>query len=63
MSGDEWKPGLRTCIEKGCGNAFILTEKDIARYKANGWDLPLRCQSCRDKRRREGLTIRAVGAD
>jgi hypothetical protein len=39
-----------TCVEKGCGKKFIVTESGQEFFQSKGWDLPKRCKSCREKR-------------
>lgn len=35
----------RTCVQ--CDREFSLSEKEVKRHRANGFDLPLRCPECR----------------
>lgn len=42
---------IRTCVE--CGNQFFITEDDFEFYTSKNWDLPRRCQKCREVRRKE----------
>lgn len=39
-----------TCKE--CGDVFEITPQEEAWYKSKGFELPKRCKSCRDLRRR-----------
>lgn len=43
----------RLCVESGCVNEFKITDKVRSRFKALGYELPKRCQSCRAKRKRQ----------
>lgn len=39
-----------TCKE--CGDVFEITPEEEVWYKSKGFELPKRCKSCRDLRRR-----------
>lgn len=39
----------RVC--KDCGTEFEIEAKEEAWYKSKGFSLPMRCKSCRDKRK------------
>ncbi len=42
---------IRIC--KTCGNTYILNDSDAKYFIENFGSLPLRCDSCREKRRKE----------
>jgi len=44
-------PGTYVCVETDCGKEFEITEEDLHRCSVNGWKPPLRCSTCRHKRR------------
>ncbi len=39
------------CIEKGCKNSIVITQKDRDYFKARGYVAPRRCHRCRVNRR------------
>ena len=45
------KDKIMTCIQ--CGNAFVFTVAEQARFIAHHFDKPKRCQECRKKKSRE----------
>lgn len=44
----------RNCID--CGKSFTITNNDCDYYLSKGWDLPLRCPSCRKNKKNHPST-------
>ncbi len=52
---------IRIC--KTCGNTYILNDSDAKYFIENFGSLPLRCESCREKRRKENPFPKAETAE
>lgn len=40
---------------KDCGNEFVFTEREQEFYKEKGFNDPVRCPECRQKRKQEKM--------
>ncbi len=40
---------------KDCGNEFVFTEREQEFYKEKGFNNPVRCSECRQKRKQEKM--------
>ncbi len=41
----------KTCIEPGCGQQFVIEERERAYFERNGLQQPKRCKDCRARRK------------
>jgi hypothetical protein len=41
----------KRCID--CGTTFDITAGEKIFYESRGWELPIRCKSCREKKKKQ----------
>lgn len=48
---ENYEGGEKVCVD--CGATYHISGKEVEWYKKKNLDIPLRCKSCRDSRRKE----------